>query len=91
MFTNRDTEKMGRYSFRMPNKLREDFEKLAKRHGVTPADAMRQLVEKAVEQGKQQEDEDKKQMLNSIPPDQRRAIEDANKAMARGERTRITY
>lgn len=91
MFTNRETEKMGRYSFRLPNKLREDFEKLAKSHGVTPSDAVRQLIEKAVAEGKQQEDEDKKQMLNSLPPDQRRAMEAANKAIARGERTRITY
>jgi predicted DNA-binding protein len=82
---------MHTYSFKAPRQLKEDFERLAHKYGTNMSDAIRQIMEKAVEQGKQQEAEEKKKMLNSLPPDQRQKVDAANKAIGRGESTRITY
>ncbi|WP_039723653.1 hypothetical protein [Phaeodactylibacter xiamenensis] len=66
---------------RLNSGLKEAFSRVAKRNNTTMADLIRAFMESVVKADEEQERKARKASLAKLPPDERRIIEDANKAM----------
>ncbi|KGE85298.1 MAG: hypothetical protein ACE362_06510 [Phaeodactylibacter xiamenensis] len=66
---------------RLNSGLKEAFSRVAKRNNTTMADLIRAFMESVVKADEEQERKARKASLAKLPRDERRIIEDANKAM----------